>query len=157
LQADWERVRRTALATLRAKGLTEDEAEDVAQDVTLALMRGRTGPEEWQDFGRYVRSAASHEFGRFVEAKRRRTARERREAIELACSAPGPEELADALGDMAECLVRLDEAERRLVALVAVGMTSRQVGALLGISAEAARKRLQRVRAVMRVKVVEGD
>lgn len=148
---DWEKVRRTALSTARREGLSEEDAQDLASEVTLAMLRGNGDPSRIRDSGAYVRSAAQHEVARHNETKRRREAREKRQAHELACKAPGPEEVAAALGQYAEAIRHLDEDDRKLIGYVAIGMTSRQVGAHLGISAEAARKRLQRVREAIRM------
>jgi len=146
---DWLSVRQAAVSQARRRGATSDEAQDVAGEVMAYIAKARPA---MLDPEAYARRAADREWDRLIAQKRKRRQRECR-AIEEALHVPAPVERTDARATVARSLEALSaslsllgEQDRMILALVALGLRSSQIGTVLGMPAEVVRKRLQRAR-----------
>lgn len=150
---DWGVVREVSLAVAKRRGFGSDEAEDIASEVVLALLK--QAPTHVKDTRAYARVAADHQCGRAIEEARRRRAREVRGVLNRlmvpaavpVLDGPGARaQVAEALGAITEILLSLDERDRVILALLSMGLRSPQIGAVVGAPSELVRKRIQRVR-----------
>jgi RNA polymerase sigma factor (sigma-70 family) len=170
LPEDWQAWRRLTLDVARGRRLEADEAEDVAQDNLLGLLTTVSRNPDLVLTVSYVRGAAHHSVDRYLYSKVLRRHREvqmpsddtpRRHNVDHGRSEdahrerPKPAPMAhramdvDAILDSLEArtiLEALSPQDRSLCELSAAGWSSSEIGERLGITAEAARKRLQRLR-----------
>ena len=124
------------------------EAEDVVQDAYVKAYRAitegqfdaRSRLETW--LHRIVVNAS-------LDAKRKRT-RAREDAIDSSRGQDGSAEAAVALRELADMLEALPEEQRAAILLKADGMSSAEIGDVLGCSEGAVEQRLVRARATLR-------
>ena len=138
-------LRPVILRYCRAR-LSQHAADDVAQEVCLALISARHGRPDGLPAGRtvtaYAFGIAQHKVADAMRASAR-LAVPVPELPDTADDRPGPEEtvLARWEGDrLRRALAQLPPPQRRLLLLrVVSGFTAAQTGAVLGMSAEAVR------------------
>ena len=149
-------LRPVILRYCRAR-LSQHAADDVAQEVCLALISARRGPQDGFPAGRtvtaYAFGIAQHKVADAMRAAAR-LAVPVPELPDIADDRPGPEEtvLARWEGEQVRrALAQLRPPQRRLLLLrVVSGFTAAQTGAVLGMSAEAVRVAQHRALARMR-------
>ena len=149
-------LRPVILRYCRAR-LSQHAADDVAQEVCLALISARRGPQDGLPAGRtvtaYAFGIAQHKVADAMRAAAR-LAVPVPELPDIADDRPGPEEtvLARWEGEQVRrALAQLRPPQRRLLLLrVVSGFTAAQTGAVLGMSAEAVRVAQHRALARMR-------
>jgi RNA polymerase sigma-70 factor, ECF subfamily len=149
-------LRPVILRYCRAR-LSQHAADDVAQEVCLALIAARRGPQDGPPAGRtvtaYAFGIAQHKVADAMRAAAR-LAVPVPELPDIADDRPGPEEtvLARWEGEQVRrALAQLRPPQRRLLLLrVVSGFTAAQTGAVLGMSAEAVRVAQHRALARMR-------
>jgi RNA polymerase sigma-70 factor, ECF subfamily len=149
-------LRPVILRYCRAR-LSQHVADDVAQEVCLALISARRGPQDGLPAGRtvtaYAFGIAQHKVADAMRAAAR-LAVPVPELPDIADDRPGPEEtvLARWEGEQVRrALAQLRPPQRRLLLLrVVSGFTAAQTGAVLGMSAEAVRVAQHRALARMR-------
>jgi RNA polymerase sigma-70 factor, ECF subfamily len=149
-------LRPVILRYCRAR-LSQHAADDVAQEVCLALISARRGPQDGLPAGRtvtaYAFGIAQHKVADAMRAAAR-LAVPVPELPDIADDRPGPEEtvLARWEGEQVRrALAQLRPPQRRLLLLRVVrGFTAAQTGAVLGMSAEAVRVAQHRALARMR-------
>ena len=130
------------------------QAEDAVQEATLRA---------WRSIRQLRTSAQARSWFLAIVANRSRSMRGTRwwsvvRLPELFRSAPSPTEAVDRREDLASALARLTPDERAAVQLrFYEDMTSREVGAALGITATAARSRIHRALRRLRVDLAEED
>ena len=149
-------LRPVILRYCRAR-LSHHAADDVAQEVCLALMSARGG---WPDCLSAGRTVTAYAFGiaqhKVADAMRAaaRLAVPVPELLDIADDRPGPEEtvLARWEGEQVRrALAQLPPPQRHLLLLrVVSGFTAAETGAMLGMSAEAVRVAQYRALARMR-------
>jgi RNA polymerase sigma-70 factor, ECF subfamily len=149
-------LRPVILRYCRAR-LSQHAADDVAQEVCLALISARRDPQDGLPAGRtvtaYAFGIAQHKVADAMRAAAR-LAVPVPELPDIADDRPGPEEtvLARWEGEQVRrALAQLRPPQRRLLLLRVVrGFTAAQTGAVLGMSAEAVRVAQHRALARMR-------
>jgi RNA polymerase sigma-70 factor, ECF subfamily len=149
-------LRPVILRYCRAR-LSQHAADDVAQEVCLALISARRGPQDGLPAGRtvtaYAFGIAQHKVADAMRAAAR-LAVPVPELPDIADDRPGPEEtvLASWEGEqIRRALAQLRPPQRRLLLLrVVSGFTAAETGAVLGMSAEAVRVAQHRALARMR-------
>jgi RNA polymerase sigma-70 factor, ECF subfamily len=149
-------LRPVILRYCRAR-LSHHAADDVAQEVCLALISARHGGQDNLPAGRtvtaYAFGIAQHKVADAMRASAR-LAVPVSELPDIADARPGPEEtvLARWEGEQVRrALAQLPPPQRRLLQLrVVSGFTAAETGAVLGMSAEAVRVAQHRALARMR-------
>ena len=137
--------------------LSHHAADDVAQEVCLALMSARHGRQDGLSTGRtvtaYALGIAQHKVADAMRASAR-LAVPFPELPDIADDRPGPEETVLARWEGAQvrrALAQLPQPQQRLLRLrVVSGFTAAETGAVLGMSAEAVRVAQHRALARMR-------
>ena len=157
-------IRRYCRARLGRFAGAEHTADDVAQEVCLAVLSalGRYR-DEGRPFESFVYRIAAN---KVADAQRAayRAAIPQAELPEVATTAPGPEEHAEAASDAEEVrqlLLLLPPSQRELLLLrVAAGMSAEETGRSLGMSAGAVRvaqhRAMQKLRALLPAATVES-
>ncbi len=157
--AGFERILRETQSAVRAYiaglGVPPDDVDDVAQEVYLEFHKGGAAAPEGVEPARWLKGIARNLcMDRFRRARRRE---ERRldalaallDRAQTACARA--QEAADAPEALDGCLEHLPPTSRQAVTLrYAHSMTSSAIGRRLGMSAEAVRVLLFRVRASLR-------
>ncbi|HEY0698060.1 MAG TPA: RNA polymerase sigma factor ShbA [Micromonospora sp.] len=153
-------VVRYSLARLGRTGAGYATAEDVAQEVCLAVLRALPRfTDQGRPFVAFVYRIAAHKVADVGRAAQRDRADSTAELPETPDPGPGPESLALAADDGARLtalLAVLPETQREILVLrLAVGMTADEVGTVLGMTAGAVR--LAQHRALTRLRAMVGD
>lgn len=143
---DDEYVRLYSLATKigRAKSLSEQEAEDVAQDVLLALwLRCLSTPlPPIRDRVRWVAQSVRYDAIRILKSRKKQVP-----LSEVRCPSPAPE---DWKIDLVIALTHLSTYDRELFYLRYVRqMTVPRIAGILASSESTTRRRLRRLRCVL--------
>jgi RNA polymerase sigma factor (sigma-70 family) len=129
-----------------------DAAEDAAQATWERLWRMPPSLRDGTRLRSWLLTVVANEA--------RQAGRRRRRGLVLeaaATSAPGEPEFDAGLADLAAAVGRLADGDRELLGLrFALGMTSSEIGAHLGLSAEGVRSRLHRLLARIREDLDRG-
>ena len=151
-------VVRYCRARLGRVGGAYTSADDVAQEVCLALLRALPRyRDEGRPFSAFVYAIAAHKVADAQRAAvRAATATPVASLEEQHDAAPGPEQQAittDLGRRLSQLLRHLNEAQREIVILrVAVGLSADEVGAIVGMSAAAVR--VAQSRALLRLRTL---
>lgn len=136
-------------------------ADDVAQEVCLALLRALPGyRDQGRPFTAFVYAIAAHKVADAQRAAVRDAATAPVDTLaDRPDAAPGPEQQAmstDVARRLSGLLALLPEQQREIVLLrVAVGLPADEVGVIVGMSAPAVR--VAQSRALARLRTLAGD
>ncbi|MEV0570114.1 RNA polymerase sigma factor ShbA [Dactylosporangium sp. NPDC050588] len=136
-------------------------ADDVAQEVCLALLRALPGyRDQGRPFTAFVYAIAAHKVADAQRAAVRDAATAPDDTLaDRPDTAPGPEQQAmstDVARRLSGLLALLPEQQREIVLLrVAVGLPAEEVGVIVGMSAPAVR--VAQSRALARLRTLAGD
>ncbi|MEV0155184.1 RNA polymerase sigma factor ShbA [Micromonospora sp. NPDC050686] len=156
------RVVRYCRARLGRIGGAYTTADDVAQEVCLAVLRALPGyREQGRPFSAFVFAIAAHKVADAQRAAvRDATVAVTDSPLEQPDSAPGPEQQAlatDLARRLSVLLDRLPDVQREIVTLrVAVGLPAEDVGAIVGMTAAAVRVAQSRALARLRTLAADG-
>jgi len=152
---DFERILKETQSVIRAyiagMGVPLDTVDDLAQEVYLEFYKGRDRRPADVEPVRWLKGIAKNlSLNHF--RKSRRDAEQRLEAVAVLLEQlPGPLESIEDPEQLDGCLDKLPGRSRQMIALRYVdGLESSAIGEQLGLSAEAVRITLLRIRGVLR-------
>jgi RNA polymerase sigma-70 factor (ECF subfamily) len=142
------------LAYLARRTAPDEDASDVYQEVlTTAWRKIHVVPDDSDHALAWLLTVARRALSNHRRSHTRRLA-----ATELATSAPAHGESSPALDSVRDALASLERDDREILTLTYwEGLTAEQVAIVFGISAPAARKRLQRARDRLSVRVTRAN
>ena len=154
------KVVRYGLTHLSRTGGGSSAAEDIAQDVCIAVLRALpTFADQGRPFIAFVYRIAARKVADAYRAAQRNRAYSVAEVPDAPDPAPGPESqvlAAEMAARLDFLLAQLPATHREILVLrLAVGMTAREVGTVLNMSAGAVR--LTQHRALTRLRALAGD
>jgi RNA polymerase sigma-70 factor (ECF subfamily) len=147
------------LAYLARRTAPDEDASDVYQEVlTTAWRKIHVVPDDSDHALAWLLTVARRALSNHRRSHTRRLAATDRLAAELATSAPAHGESSPALDSVRDALASLERDDREILTLTYwEGLTAEQVAIVFGISAPAARKRLQRARDRLSVRVTRAN
>lgn len=152
---DFERILKETQSVIRAyiagMGVPLDTVDDLAQEVYLEFYKGRDRRPADVEPVRWLKGIAKNLSLNYFR-RSRRDAEQRLEAVAVLLEQlPGPLEAVEDPEQLDGCLDKLPGRSRQMIALRYVdGLESSAIGEQLGLSAEAVRITLLRIRGVLR-------
>jgi len=149
----WEELYRSTYRYFLSLGLAREDAEDLAQETLLATYLHLDGIQCGK-LRAYVMVTAKAKYCDFLRRQRARPLLSGEEGLKTASSDRQAEELG--VGETAAVVAALNPTERRIIFLkYQIGLSMKEIAALLGTSAESVKTRLWRARKKLRTRVEE--